>query len=261
MSKTPEVKKVNIGPIACYQEAYEFLKNDYATFWALTIVGTFIGNAVPIVLQGPMYCGLTMCFIAKRRMEHFDFNLMFRGFDYFGKSIVGVLCSFGVQMVLFLPIAFFYIGIFVSLIAWQQSNNNIMVIPIILFYLAAISYSIVVTNLGFTLTFFTCCLMVDRQMDSLDAFKIAFHSIRKNLWQLVLHALIGTGVYLAGMMACGIGLLFLIPLIVTAEYMAYEKVFGLSGRSPHEPTPSSSFQPAQSAMARPPIESEVDILE
>ena len=251
MTKVPEVKKVRIGPIACYREAFAFLEKDYLIFLVMVLAGLFIANAVPVVLQGPMYCGLAMCLIAKRRMEKYDFNLFFRGFDYFGKSIIGILCATGVQLLITLPAGLFYMAFFICFFGWQQSGDTTLIIFGGIFYFLAVSLIIITTNLGFTLTWFTCCLVVDRQMDSFEAFKIAFRSMMKNLFELVLHALVGSIIYFAGLLLCCVGFVFLLPLIVTAEFIAYEKVFGLSGRSPHDPVESENFQPARSTI--PPV--------
>ena len=242
MNKTAEARKVDIGPVACYREAYEFLSQDCFTFWALAFCGMFIAGLVPIVLQGPMFCGLAMCFIAKRRMETFDFNLLFRGFEYFGKSIVGVLCSVGVQFLLALPGVFLYIAaaVFFVVGSSQGANTGLMLVFAAMFYFLAYIYIFVASTFGFTLMWFTCCLVADRQMDSLEAFKTAFQSVRMNLVQLILHAIVGVAINMVGLLLCCFGSLLLFPIIVAAEFIAYEKAFGLSGRSPHEPVQQNS---------------------
>ena len=47
-----------------------------------------IGGAVPVVLIGPMMCGLYLCLFAKMRGEPVEFGMLFKGFDYFVQGLV-----------------------------------------------------------------------------------------------------------------------------------------------------------------------------
>src|SRR6266545_7080966 len=58
-----------IAPLECLKEGWATIKDRYWLFLGITLVTMLIGGAVPIVLIGPMMCGLYMCLFAKMRGE------------------------------------------------------------------------------------------------------------------------------------------------------------------------------------------------
>src|SRR2546422_6252409 len=77
-----------VSPIECLNAGWATIKDRYWLFLGMTLVATLIGGAVPIVLVGPMMCGLYMCLLAKMRGEPIEFGLLFKGFDYFVPALV-----------------------------------------------------------------------------------------------------------------------------------------------------------------------------
>ena len=69
-------------------------KTQYWLFVGMTFVAFFIGSAVPFgILMGPMMCGIYLTCFAQRRREPVEFGLLFKGFDFFGPSVIATLAS------------------------------------------------------------------------------------------------------------------------------------------------------------------------
>src|SRR5437899_7283622 len=79
-----------VSAVECLNAGWAAIKDRYWLFVGITLVATLLGGAVPIVLIGPMMCGLYMCLLAKMRGEPIEFGLLFKGFDYFVPALVAV---------------------------------------------------------------------------------------------------------------------------------------------------------------------------
>ena len=91
---TPEIpfRRNAVEPVECIKGGWDFIKNQYWLFLGMTLVAILIGSAVPLgILLGPMMCGLYMSFFKARRGEAIEFGTLFKGFDYFGQSVVAAL--------------------------------------------------------------------------------------------------------------------------------------------------------------------------
>ena len=69
MTESAAIQKVKIDPVGCYKQAFELVEGKYWLLLGVSAVGMFIGGAVPVVLIGPMMCGVYMCFLEKYRGE------------------------------------------------------------------------------------------------------------------------------------------------------------------------------------------------
>src|SRR5215471_4639070 len=87
----PNTTDFNLGviaPVECLKEGWATIKDRYWLFLGIAVVATLIGGAVPIVLIGPMMCGLYICLLARMRGESVEFGQLFKGFDYFVPGLV-----------------------------------------------------------------------------------------------------------------------------------------------------------------------------
>ena len=88
MREAVAIRRVKIDPIGCYKRAFELVQGEYWVLLGVSAVAMFVGGAVPVVLLGPMMCGLYMCFLKKYHGEELEFELLFKGFDHFVPSLV-----------------------------------------------------------------------------------------------------------------------------------------------------------------------------
>jgi uncharacterized membrane protein len=232
---TPEIpfKRNAVDPVQCIKDGYASIKDQYWLFVGMTLIGLMIGQAVPLgILLGPMMCGLHLAFFKKRRGEQVEFATLFKGFDYFGASVIASLLYMVPIMVIVVPAyIFFYVSMIVTSVAAQGSGGDpnpgaalgIMGLFFIVWFVIIVV--IVLLSVGFT---FSYPLIVDRKLPGFDAVKLSFRAAMANFWRLlglmILTGLIGLG----GMLLCIVGIYLVMPIGYAAIAIAYEQVFGLS---------------------------------
>jgi uncharacterized membrane protein len=84
---------------------------------------------------------------------------------------------------------------------------------------------ILVITIGFT---FAYPLIVDRKLQGFEAVKLSFKAAFANFWRLLGMVLLTSLLSILGLMACYVGMIFVMPIGYAAIAKAYEQVFGLS---------------------------------
>jgi uncharacterized membrane protein len=235
-----------VEPVECIKAGWNLVKDRYWLFVGMCIVGMLIGSAVPMgILMGPMMCGLYLSFFSKRRGQPFEFGTLFKGFDYFGPSVVATLLHVLPIMAVIVPAYFlFYIGFFVTMATQGNEPNPAAMFGVLamfgVFWLVMIVVIIVVST-GFI---FSYPLIVDRGMQGFDAVKLSFKAAIANFWRLLGMQLIAFLLGLGGVLLCYVGLFLVFPISYAAVAAAYEQVFGLRDSSEmvsNLPPPPPSF--------------------
>src|SRR5438132_3051841 len=82
----------------------------------MTVVGILIGSAVPLgILMGPMMCGIFLALFNQMRCDSVEFSTLFKGFDYFGQSLIASLLHFIPIVIVMLPFnLMFFVGAILS---------------------------------------------------------------------------------------------------------------------------------------------------
>src|SRR5258708_14723065 len=80
-----------VAPVECLKEGWALIKDQYWLFLGISVVGMLIGCAFAIVLIGPMMCGIYLCLFQQMRGEQVSFDGLFKGFDFFGQSVIATL--------------------------------------------------------------------------------------------------------------------------------------------------------------------------
>jgi hypothetical protein len=229
---TPEIpfRRNVVEPVACIKGGWEIIKNQYWLFVGMTLVGVIIGGAVPIVLMGPMMCGLNLAFFKTRRGEPIEFGTLFKGFDYFGQSVIAaVLHSVPIIVIVVPAYILFYVFMFVSLAAAGNSGdpNPAALFGVMamfgLFWLVVVAI-IIIISIGFI---FVYPLIVDRKLSAIDAIKLSFRAALSNFWRLLGMVLLTSLMSVVGVLACYVGAFLVMPIGYAAIAKAYEQVFGL----------------------------------
>src|SRR5437773_7830828 len=113
VSLSPEFHCDAIDPVECVKSGWATIKDRYWLFLGITLVAMLIGGAVPIVLIGPMMCGLYLCLFAKMRNEPVQFDQLFKGFDHFVPGLVAAaIQTFPVLILVVAADAIFFIFMF-----------------------------------------------------------------------------------------------------------------------------------------------------
>lgn len=216
----------------CFKASWQLVKEQYWLYVGMCAVGILIGSAVPLgILMGPMMCGLFLSFFKRRRGEAIEFATLFKGFDYFGPSVVATLLHIIPILAIVIPAyIFFYLSLVFSMIGMGGGEPEPAAFFAIFFmvvaFWVAVIFLIAIISIGFT---FVYPLIVDRQLSGFDAVKLSFRAAMANFWRLLGMAMLSFVLSLAGVLVCYVGVFLVFPISYGAIAIAYEKVFGLRG--------------------------------
>ena len=220
-AQPPSVMKAKIEPLNCYFQGKDFLGSEYWSFWGVSFLGLLIAGAVPVILLAPIYCGLVTCLLLRAKGHKFDINKLFDGFQYFGDALIAGLMWFLFSLV-------FAVIFLVGLLGGMLMISIGEPLPAIIgAFMIAMGYGTLIVGSGL-MTFgllFSAGLIVEYQMKGFDAFKLALSGVMTNFWGLLLASLVGSLIYLLGIMLCIIPGILAIPMIIAGHFMCYRKIF------------------------------------
>jgi uncharacterized membrane protein len=232
-----------VQPIYCIKTGWGLLRDQYWLFVGMAAVAILLGSLVPFgIILGSMMCGIYMALFRRRRGEIVEFGILFKGFDYFGESIVATLIHYVPIVMVIVP---FYIVLYggLFLITQQGGEPNSSAVfgffAVILVLVLIMMVLIILISVIFT---FSYPLIVDRKLSGLDAVKMSARGALANFWPLLgllfLNGLLG----FAGVLLCYVGVFLALPVGFAAIGVAYEQVFGLGEvQGPNLPPPPPSF--------------------
>ncbi|MEP6946016.1 MAG: hypothetical protein ABJA02_08875 [Acidobacteriota bacterium] len=210
-----------IHPVEIFKESWELIKDQYWLVFGITLVGLLIGGAVPIILIGPMICGVFLIMFRVIDRQPIGFEHLFKGFDFIWKSLpVSLLITLPVILLIFV----IYIPIIGMAVAGQRMNES----ELMGFLVGTFVFEFVVifAMVCFhTLLMFSFPLIADRRLSAMEAVKLSARAVWANLSGIA--GLFGIGmivVFIGYLMFC-IGVYLTIPLILMSQALAYRKVF------------------------------------
>lgn len=215
-----------VAPFECLKEGWAAIKDQYWLFLGLSLVAMLIGGAVPIVLIGPMMCGLYLCLFAKMRGQPVEFGDLFKGFDYFVQGLVAA----AIQTVpIFIVLVPSYLIFFVFWIATMPHDRYAreqgppvgFFIGLVLFVLVMVTLSLVIH----ILFVFAYPLIVDRKLSGWDAIRLSARASMKNFGGMLGLVLLNTALGILGVFACYVGVFFVIPISFAGYAAAYRRIF------------------------------------
>ncbi|MEP6705904.1 MAG: hypothetical protein ABJC05_00210 [Pyrinomonadaceae bacterium] len=224
----PEFRKASIKPVECLKEAYALIKDQYWLFLGITVVGLLIGGAVPIVIIGPMMCGIYMCLLQRMRGEEVKFETLFKGFDFFTPSLIASLIQFVPIMIIVFGCYILFFAMFIGLAASQGGSGGgnpvaAMGIIVLMFVFVFVLVLVVALIQGFFI--FIYPLIVDKKLSGVDAVKTSIRAVRANLGGVFGVVLLNLGVSLLGVLCCYVGAFFVLPVTMASQAVLYRKVF------------------------------------
>jgi hypothetical protein len=248
MSTVPPVEfnRNAVSPVECLKGGWNLIKNQYWLILGMVIVGWMIASAVPFgILMGPMMCGLFLTFFKLRRGEPIEFGTLFKGFEYLGQSILATLLHV-VPMICLVVGAYVLFYVFFLFAMLSQGNGEpngaamLLVLAVYAVFWLGIILLIMFLSIGFM---FVYPLIVDRNLQGLDAVKMSFRGAFANFWGLVGMVFLNFLLSVAGLLMCIIGVYFVLPISYAAMAVAYEQIFGLrqGAQPPAAPPPPPVF--------------------
>jgi hypothetical protein len=218
-----------IKPVECIKEGWAMIKDQYWLFLGIVVVGMLIGGAVPIVLFGPMMVGIYLCFLRRMRGEPIEFGNLFKGFDYFAQSLIAALIQMIPMVVIIVP---FYIIMFVFMMTSMPRGGRMDPDESARFMFSFLGLElvfvmvIVVVGIGVNIFFlFAFPLIADRGLTGLDAVKLSIKAGRANFGGILLLLLANAGLGMLGVLACYVGVFFIMPISLASYAVAYRRVF------------------------------------
>lgn len=234
-----------VEPIYCIKTGWSVLRDHYWLFVGMAFVAFFLGSLVPFgIVLGPMMCGIYMALFRRRRGELVEFGLLFKGFDYFGESVVATLIHYVPMVMIIIP---FYIVLYggMFLIMPRQGQTEPDPSSLIGFFAVLAVFGlvmmvlIVIISVIFT---FSYPLIVDRKLSGIDAVKLSAKAALANFWPLLGLLLLNGLITFGGVLLCYVGVFLALPINFAAISVAYEQVFGLGEvQGPILPPPPPSF--------------------
>jgi hypothetical protein len=217
-----------VQPIICLKTGWGIIKNQYWLFMGIAVVGLLVGSAAPFgILMGPMMCGIYLTLFKQHRDEPVEFGMLFKGFDYFGESIIATLCHLVPGIIVMVPFYLvFYGGIFFLMPEHGAPAPRVLYSFFGVLIVVGLMMSLLILLLAILFAF-TYPLIVERQLSGIEAVKLSLKAGLGNFWPLLgliaLNWLLG----FAGMLLCFVGAYLTLPVSFAALAVAYEQVFDL----------------------------------
>jgi TonB family protein len=233
-----------VRPIQCLSGGWQLLKGVYGSFLGVVIVALLImmaGGCIPLApLNAPIMCGIYLCLLARTYNQPFNTSTLFKGFQYFAQSFIASLFVTVPMFVLGLIFQFGMGGFQVALgnLKIDEKTPPEQVLPLVIamvgYVFGGVLVLMVVGMILNALMIFVYPLIVERNMNGLDAVKLGFRAVLGNFFGVLVLTILETLIILAGVMLFYVGALFVIPVIFAARIVAYRQVFPAPAQAPEQ---------------------------
>jgi uncharacterized membrane protein len=208
---------------------------------------SFFTGIIIATIAGVLFCGLYAGFSRKANTGVAEFGDLFSAVDKIQPCLIVAVISSAIQFVLgivmlvgglALGIGAFSTGM---LVKDGQLNPAIFGGLLIGFLVMGITYLVISIIIG-VLTTFVYPLIAERNLSGVEAFMTSVKSGMSNFVGLVLLLILTGLMAVGGVLACGVGILLVLPIIYAAIFSAYQSVFGsMKGGTFQTPPPPPSW--------------------
>lgn len=224
----PEFVRGAIRPVECLRAGWDLVRGDYWLLLGITFVGGLIAGLAPLgVMMGPMMCGIYICLFRRARGRPVRFEMLFDGFKHFLPSLIATLIRMAPVWAVSLPATVIIMVLYIT--ALTRNPGQPMTADdawtLVGAYAVYIGALLLVWFVVAVLSFFTYPLIVDRKLSGVAALKTSVRAVGANLGGVVGLLLLTGLLELAGLLACYIGLVFVLPVHYAAAAVAYRRVF------------------------------------
>jgi uncharacterized membrane protein len=234
----PEFKTGVLRPVEVYKEAWAIMKDEFWLIFAITLVAILVGSLVPVVLMGPMMCGLYMCLLDKIDGRKVIFDRLFKGFNYFVPGLV-------VALLFMVPVIVFIVMVYAPMIGIAIAGSSMSeeaLLPFIVGMIALELLFAVIMTVIHSLLIFSFPLIADRGLNGFEAVKLSAKAVWANRGGVA--GLFGVGILvaIAGYAALCVGIYLAVPVLMMAMAVAYRKVFPFLESPRFDPPPPDAYQ-------------------
>lgn len=227
----PEFNRGAIRPVECLKTGWGLIKGEYWLFLGITAVGILIGSIVPMgIMMGPMMCGIYFCLLSRLRGERVEFGGLFKGFDFFGDSIIAALAQVLPIMAMIFPL-YLVMMIGMTTLAPQKGSRRTADYdpqPLITFLIAMVVVFVVffIVSMAFSALFmFSYPLIIDKKLSGFNAIKTSAKAVLANLGGVLGLMMLNVLLGILGLLFCYVGAFFVMPIGLAAWAIAYRQVF------------------------------------
>lgn len=226
-----EFNRGAVKPVECIKQGWALIKDNYWLFLGITFVGGLIGGLAPLgILLGPMLCGIYLSILKKMRGEEVKFETLFKGFDYFGQSIIPAIIQTVPVMILWLVL---YMPLIVMELMQILNPNDIVAngprpafsASMLGYRFAVIGFITLISTAIHVIFMFSYPLIAERNLKGTEAIKLSINAALGNITGLIGLMLLQVLLTFAGLLACYVGMIFIIPIYYAADVIAYRQVF------------------------------------
>ncbi|MEP6925239.1 MAG: hypothetical protein ABI954_12300 [Pyrinomonadaceae bacterium] len=210
------------------------------------VLSIFTG-LITATLSGLLTCGIYTALSRKANGGIPQFSDLFEGFKYFQQCLIFSLIITLIHFVI--NVVFILIGVALGVSAFGAGllttrNGKFdpsVLAPIIgVVVVMALIYIVIFSVIG-VCTFFTYPLIAERKLSAIGALKESAKAGISNFFSLIGLFIIQFFIALGGALLCGIGILFVLPILSATIFAAYLSVFGRTPQVGQQmpPTPDS----------------------
>ncbi len=210
-----------IKPIEIYKEAWAMIKDQYWVIFAVTIIGLMIGGLIPIIIAGPMVAGIYLVLLRVYEGQRADFGLLFKGFEFFGPTLI-------LMVIVTVPIIVLVFVIYIPMIMMAFAGQRISESELMWYMIGVFAVELVMTVIMVvvhSLLIFSFPLIVDKKLSAAASIKLSIRAVMKNLSGVAGFFGVGFVVVMVGYLMLCVGLYLVLPLVFAANVVLYRKVF------------------------------------
>ncbi len=240
---TNEFQSGVIRPVECMKEGWALIKDDYWLFLGITFVGMLVGGIIPFGLGiGAMFCGIYFVMLQKLNGQRFEFGDLFKGFNYFVPALVTSLIFIIPSLI---AVFVLYASVIALAFAVMTAQNEALLVGALATVCVEVIILWLVLGSLHALVMFAYPLIVERNLNGVDAFKLSAKAVWANLSGVIGIILLEFVMGIVGSMALGIGAYFVLPIMFAGVLVAYRKVFpSLNNNQSYNPPQPNMYQGA-----------------
>jgi len=183
------------------EKGFNLYKENFGVLVLVSLIAVIVSAITVGVLAGPMAAGVLLIVfqLHDRKEPKPEVGTLLKGFDFFLNS-------------------------FLFFIVWGIA---IFVVSLILGLVPCIGQvaSLFVVFVAHALLMFGMFLIVDRNMEFWPASVESFNMVKRNFWPFLGFSIVSNLIGSIGAVACGIGIVFTLPIQVSILMVAYREIF------------------------------------
>ena len=183
------------------EKGFNLYKENFGILVLASLIAVIVSAITVGVLAGPMAAGVLLIIfqLCDRKEPKPEVGTLFRGFDFFLHSFLFFVIW---------GIAIFVASLILGLVPFIGQLASMFVVFV-----------------AHALLMFGLFLIVDRKMEFWPASVESFNMVKRNFWPFLGFSIVSNLIGSIGAVACGIGVVFTLPLQVCILAVAYREIF------------------------------------